>query len=46
MVSYRKITNVHIEGAMATDILEFKDIMIKMSEKLNNYYLYYKIHLK
>jgi hypothetical protein len=46
MVSYRKIINVHIEGALATDILEFKNVMIKMSEKLNNYYLYYKLNLK
>jgi len=28
MVAYKKLENVHIEGAIAYDILEFKNVMI------------------
>lgn len=43
MVSYKKSVNVHIEGTLAYDIIEFKQVMVQMSDKLNNYYKYYNI---
>jgi hypothetical protein len=46
MVSYKRNENVHIEGALAQDIVDFKQVMVEMSRKLNNYYQYYKLNLK